>query len=250
MDARIQQSVVSNLSGRPAPIRSGPFILGIDPATESPGINYATPIPGAPISAADVSAMVTAFCDAQRKPRLEYVVSTAPDLERLLLEAGFTIEERHEYLICLPETLSVPPTPDGFVLREPSTDDDRAAMSAAQHEAFGGTPEASAADVARMSRLQSRGGVAVMAVTPDGACAGGGQAVPPSDGVSEVAGIAVPPAYRRRGVAAAFTADITSRLFNRGAEIAWLEASGPDSWRIYERIGYQPTGMRLYISMP
>ena len=31
---------------------------------------------------------------------------------------------------------------------------------------------------------------------------------------------------------------------------AWLEASGPDSWRIYERIGYRPTGKRLYISQP
>ncbi|WP_433385184.1 GNAT family N-acetyltransferase [Actinoplanes sp. CA-142083] len=251
MDARIQQSVVSNLSGRPAPIHSGPFVLGIDPGTDNPGINYATPVPGAPISAADVAAMVTAFQEQNRKPRLEYVVSTAPDLETLLLEAGFTVEERHEYLICTPETLTIPPTPEGFTLRVPTTDEDRAAMIAAQHLGFAGVAEASPDEVTRMSRLQSRGGIAVMAVdTATGQCAGGGQAVPPSNGTSEVAGIAVPVAYRRRGLAAAFTADITARLFAADTEIAWLEASGPDSWRIYEKVGYRPTGKRLYISHP
>jgi ribosomal protein S18 acetylase RimI-like enzyme len=251
VDARIQNSVVANLSGRPAPIHSGPFVLGIDLGTDSPGINYATPIPGQPLSAAGVAAMVAAFRAQNRQPRLEYVVSTAPGLEALLLAAGFEVEERHDYLTCTPETLSIPPTPDGFALRAPSTDADRAAMIAAQHLGFAGVAEAAPDQVARMSRLQSRGGIAVMAVeTATGRCAGGGQAVPPHDGVSEVAGIAVPSAYRRRGLAAAVTADITARLFAAKAEIAWLEASGPDSGRIYERIGYRPAGKRLYISQP
>ena len=250
VDARIQQSVVANLSGRPAPIHSGPFVLGIDPGTDSPGINYATPIPGVPISQSDVDAMVKAFQSQNRKPRLEYVVSTAPALEGFLLAAGFTVEERHEYLVCTVETRTVPPTPEGFTLRVPATDTERAAMIAAQHEAFGaGVVQAPPADIARMARLQANGGIAVMAVASDGACAGGGQAVPPNNGVSEVAGIAVPPRYRRQGLAAAFTADITARLFQAGADLAWLEASGPDSWRIYERIGYRPTGKRLYIAL-
>jgi predicted GNAT family acetyltransferase len=89
-----------------------------------------------------------------------------------------------------------------------------------------------------------------MATAADGECAGGGQAVPPNDAVSEIAGIAVRPPYRRRGVAGALTAAVTARLFEAGAEIAWLEASGEDSWRVYERIGYRPTGKRLYIAKP
>ncbi|WP_041834271.1 GNAT family N-acetyltransferase [Actinoplanes sp. N902-109] len=291
MDARIQQSVVANLSGRPAPITVGPFVIGVDPGTDSPGINYATPIPGSPITATDVTALIAAFRSAKRKPRLEYVTSTAPDLEALLLGAGFTVEERHEYLICTPATLTVPPTPDGFELLAPSTDEQRIAMVSAQHAAFGGDTAATTADATRMARLQSRGGIALMAVATadaattssgftgsdgsgslgagsDGAgslgdarmtvggsnmdvfaVAGGGQAVPPSDGVSEVAGIAVREAYRRRGLAGAITADITSRLFAAGAELAWLEASGVESWRVYERIGYRPAGKRLYIAM-
>jgi predicted GNAT family acetyltransferase len=247
VDARIQQSVLSNLSSRPAPIESGPFVIGFDPGTPNPGINYATPRPDAEISAADVTALVAAFETANRQPRLEYVTTSAPGLEELLVAAGFTVEARHEYLICVPGTLAVPATPAGFVLRDPADDADRLAMVTAQREAFGG-PAAGDADVERMSRLQSLGGVSVMAVAGDGTCAGGGQAVPPQHRVSEVAGIAIRPEYRRRGLASAVTAAVTGRLFAAGTEIAWLEASGADSRRVYERIGYRATGNRLYIS--
>ncbi|MFF5081257.1 GNAT family N-acetyltransferase [Actinoplanes sp. NPDC000266] len=249
LDVRIQHSVVANLSSRPTPVRVGPFVIGVDPSTDSTGINYATPLPGAEISGADVTALVAAFRSYARKPRLEYVVSTAPGLERLLLDAGFTVEERHEYLVCTPDSIQPRPAPDGYALHEPITDADRAAMIAAQNVAFGGDPIVTEADTARIEGLQSRGGIAVMVVAPDGTCAGGGVAVPPNDGVSEVAGIAVPKNHRRRGIAGAMTAEITRRLFTAGVEIAWLEASGEDSWRVYERVGYRPTGRRLYIAL-
>ena len=247
VDRRIQQSVVVNLSGRPAPVDSGPFILGLDPATPSPHINYATPRPGEPITAADVAALVTAFREADRQPRLEYVVNSAPDLEQLLVEAGFTVEERHGYLTCDPATLVAGDS--SHSVREPATRQDRAALVAAQNEACGGEPTATEVDIARIERLQTRGGVVLMALTEDGTCAGGGQATAPSDGVSEVAGIAVREPYRRRGIAGAVTAGITQRLFAAGADLAWLEASGEDSWRVYERVGYRPAGRRLYISL-
>ncbi|MFI5937046.1 GNAT family N-acetyltransferase [Actinoplanes sp. NPDC051494] len=254
MDARIQQSVVANLSTRPAAVDSGPFVLGLDPATDNPGINYATPRPGTRITGADVTAMVKAFRQADRKPRLEYVTSSAPDLEALLLAAGFTVEARHDYLVCDPASVVLPSAPDGFEVHPPATDDQRIAMVDAQSEAFGGDPGATPADADRMRRLQSRGGIAIMAVTtasllPGGVCAGGGQAVPPSGGVSEVAGIAVREAYRRRGLAGAITAAVTTRLFAAGAEIAWLEASGEESWRVYERVGYRAAGKRTYLAL-
>ncbi|MBM2614460.1 GNAT family N-acetyltransferase [Actinoplanes sp. LDG1-06] len=249
MDHRIQQSVVANLSSRPAPLGVGPFVIGFDPGTDSPHINYATPRPGATITPGDVTDLVAAFRDAGRKPRLEYVTSCAPGLEDLLTTAGFRVEERHDYLVCSPGTLATAPAPDGFRLSEPVTDQQRMAMVGAQNEAFGGEPTATDADAARVRRQQEAGGVAVMAVDGDGTCAGGGQAVPPNDGISEVAGIAVRPPFRRRGLAGAITAAVTGRLFATGAEVAWLEASGEDSWRVYERVGYRPAGKRLYIAL-
>jgi len=88
-----------------------------------------------------------------------------------------------------------------------------------------------------------------MALVNDGTCAGGGQAVPPNDAVSEVAGIAVRTPYRRRGLAGAITAEVTRRLFATGVQIAWLEASGAESGRVYERVGYRSAGQRLYIAL-
>ncbi|MET7470711.1 GNAT family N-acetyltransferase [Micromonospora sp. NPDC005686] len=249
MDARIQQSVVVNLSRRPAPVEVGPFVIGLDPTTASPYVNYATPRPGAAVTAADVAALVAAFHATDRKPRLEYVTSCVPDLEALLTAAGFTVEARHTYLVCAPGTLASPPVPDHLSLCEPGGDSQRAALISAQNEAFGGDPVASEADVARLRRQQDAGGVVVMAVTEDGGCAGGGGAAAPVGAVSEVAGIAVRAPYRRRGLASAITADVTRRLFSAGTEVAWLEAGGEDSWRVYERVGYRPAGRRLYTAM-
>lgn len=180
MDARIQQSVVVNLSRRPAPVEVGPFVIGLDPTTTSPYVNYATPRPGAAVTAADVAALVAAFHAADRRPRLEYVTSCVPDLEALLTAAGFTVEARHTYLVCVPDTLASPPVPDHLSLCEPATDSQRAALISVQNEAFGGDPAVSGADVARLRRQQDAGGVVVMAVTVDGGCAGGGGAAAPS----------------------------------------------------------------------
>lgn len=248
MDLRIQRSVVSNLRARPKALEIGPFVAGLDPDTASPYINYASPVPGAPITAADVDALVGAFAEAGRKPRLEYVINCAPELENLLLAAGFTVEVRHRYLICTPRSVTAQPVPEGLILAEPTTDPDRAALAAAANEAFGAAPEASGPDIARVRRNQDRGGVALAAFTAAGECAGAGQALPPSDRLSEVGGIGVRPPFRRRGLAAAITAEVTRRIFDRGVEFAWLEADGDDSWRVYERVGYVPAGHRLYIS--
>jgi ribosomal protein S18 acetylase RimI-like enzyme len=249
LDARIQQSVVVNLSSRPAPVHVGPFVIGLDPATPSPHINYATPRPGATVTAADVEDLVGAFRAADRTPRLEYVTGCAPGLEALLSAAGFAVEARHTYLCCRPDTLRAPATPHGYQLRSADTDQQRSALISVQNEAFGAAPVATPQDVARVRRLQDAGGVAVMALTEDGACAGGAQAVPPSGAVSEVAGIAVHAEFRRRGLAGALTADVTRRLFTAGVDVAWLEASGEDSGRVYTRVGYEPAGQRLYMSM-
>jgi ribosomal protein S18 acetylase RimI-like enzyme len=249
VDLRIQQSVVANLASRPAAVESGPFIVGIDPATDSPNINYATPRPGAEIKASDVEALVETFRSAGLRPRLEYVVNCAPTLEELLIAAGFTVEERHEFLICPTESLVPPPPVDGFSVRSPENRSERAALVAAQGEAFGGAFEVSDTDVDRLEALLRRGGFEVAALTPDGVCAGGGQAVPPGDGVSEIAGIAVRAPYRRRGLGGAITAEIARQIFASGADLAWLEASGDDSWRVYERIGFRPAGRRLYIRL-
>ncbi|RKR90420.1 putative GNAT family acetyltransferase [Micromonospora pisi] len=249
MDSLVQKSVVALLSNRPETVDAGPFVIGWDPTSDSRFISYATPRPDAVITPDDVTALVAAFRNINRVPRLEYVTSCAPDLEKHLLDAGFTIEARHQYLVCSPDTLTVPVTPAGFGIIEPTSDEERAGGLAAQNEAFGGELTATPADVARVRRTQERGGVVLVARADDGTYVGGGQASPPGAGLSEVAGIGVRETFRRRGVAGALTAAITELAFTRGIEAAWLEAGGEDSWRVYERIGYVPMGERLYIAL-
>lgn len=249
MDARVQRSVIANLSSRPKAIEVGPFVIGWDPTADSRFINYATPQLGAVVTSADVTALVAAFRDIDRVPRLEYVTSCAQGLEEQLLDSGFTVEARHDYLVCSPDSLMTPALPDGFELLEPTTDAQRAGQLAVQNEAFGGEPTVTSADIARVRRAQDNGGVVMLVRGLDGACVAGGQAAAPCAGVSEVAGIAVGKEFRRRGIAAALTGAITRRLFAAGVDVAWLEASGENSWRVYERVGYMPTGKRLYIAL-
>jgi FR47-like protein len=227
LDARVQRSVVANLRLRPNVIETGPFVIGQDATTDSRNINYATPqLDAGDITPGDVAALVAAFRDIGCVPRLEYVTSGAPALEQLLLDAGFTVEARHDYLVCSPGALTVPPLPDGYEVAEPTTDALRIEQLAVQNEAFGGEPVATPADAARLRRQQDNGGV-----------------------VLQVRDTANGKPFRRRGIAGALTAAITERLFAAGAEVAWLEAGGQDSWRVYERVGYVPTGKRLYIAL-
>jgi ribosomal protein S18 acetylase RimI-like enzyme len=246
MDLRIQRAVVANLRTRPNAVESGPFVLGLDHGTDSPHINYATPVPGAEITAADVRALAEAFGD--RPPRLEYVTSRAPGLEQLLLDAGFAVEASNEYLTCTPATLAAPPTPDGYELFAPDTDDEIAGVITVQNAAFGFPGPAGPGDVERQRRVRQRGGVFVGARTADGRFAGGGGTVVPGDGVCEIGGIAVGVDHRRHGLGGAITAGIAGRLFAAGVDVAWLEAGGDDSWRVYERVGFRPSGRRLYIA--
>jgi len=249
MDFRVQNSVIILLGERPEVVRTRAFVLGWDPTTDSRFVSYATPTTG-DVTAQDVAELVAAFRGIGRLPRLEYVPGFAPELERLLLEAGFTVEARHEYLACSPESLVNPEVPEGIVFGEPVSDDDRRDSCAVQNVAFGGDGVVTDDDIARIRRYQEKGCVALMARdTSSGACVGAGQASVPGAGLVEVAGIAVAETHRRRGIAGSLVAAITAEAFARGVEGAWLEASGPDSWRVYERAGFKPTGQRLYIAL-
>jgi ribosomal protein S18 acetylase RimI-like enzyme len=248
MDLRVQNSVIALLGARPQVVRTRAFVIGWDPTTTSRFVSYATPTAGE-IRAEDVAELVAAFREIGRLPRLEYVPGFAPALEQLLLQTGFTIEARHDYLACAPESLVIPPVPEGITLSEPVTDDDRRDGCAVQSVAFGDSGVVTGDDIARVRAYQEKGCVVFIARDASGVCVAAGQASVPGAGLVEVAGIAVAESHRRRGIAGALVAAIAAEAFARGAEGAWLEASGEDSWRVYERAGFKPTGQRLYIAL-
>ncbi|GAA1036458.1 GNAT family N-acetyltransferase [Streptomyces murinus] len=251
MHTDVQSFAVAHLLRRPAACRVGGFVVGFDPATTSPYVNYATAVPGAEPTDADVADLIAAFRTRGLLPRLEFAPDAAPAVEPALRRAGFTTEAVHEYLVCTPATLTVPgaaPEPEARVRVEaPVTDEDYLAIDTALSEAFGGEWAPSPEGAARLRRTEEGGGAVRFVRAEDGSCAGGALCSAPAEGTAELAGVGTLPGHRGRGIAAAVTATLAETLFTRGARTVWLEYSGAGSRRVYERVGFRPGGTRVYL---
>ncbi|MEU1407316.1 GNAT family N-acetyltransferase [Streptomyces sp. NPDC005728] len=244
----VQSFAVANLLRRPAPVEVGGFVVGIDPTTTSPYVNYATPVPGAEPTDRDVSSLIAAFRERGLKPRLEFAPDAAPAVEPALSRAGFTTEAVHEYMVCTPATLALPAAVT-FRVEVPDSDEDYTAIDTALSEAFGGEFPPSPEGAARMRRTQQNGGAVRFVRGAEGDCAGAALCSAPAAGTAEVAGVGTRPAYRGRGIAAAITAALAETTFAAGASSVWLEYGGEGSRRVYERVGFRPRGTRLYLTL-
>ncbi|MFJ9831482.1 GNAT family N-acetyltransferase [Streptomyces sp. NPDC101169] len=248
MHDNVQNFAVAHLLRRPAPLETGGFVAGFDPATDSPYVNYATPFPGAEPTDRDVTALIGAFRARGLRPRLEFAPDAAPAVEPALRRAGFRTEAVHEYLVCTPATLVAPPA-GSLDVRAPHTDEDYRAIDTALAEAFAGEFGPSEAGAARLRRTEEQGGAVRFVRAPDGTCAGGALCSAPAEDTAELAGVGTRPAYRGRGIAAAVTAALAGATFSRGTSSVWLEYSGEGSRRVYERVGFRPRGTRLYLTL-
>ncbi|RZU46261.1 acetyltransferase (GNAT) family protein [Streptomyces sp. BK022] len=247
MSLDVQNFAAANLLRRPEPIRVGGFVAGFDPATTSPYVNYATPLPGTAPTEAEVAALVDEFVGRGLVPGLEFAPEAAPEVEPALRRAGFATEAVHEYLVCTPATLT---RPAGLpATRSPRTDAEFAEIDAALAEAFGAAFPAPADGASLLRRTRERGGAVRFVRAEDGACAGAAGCSAPAEGTAELAGVGTRPAYRGRGVAAAVTSTLAGALFERGAGSVWLEPAGDGSRRVYERVGFRPGGTRLYLRL-
>ena len=122
-------------------------------------------------------------------------------------------------------------------------------MSSAQSEAYGGDGQPSANALPYWRRFIAAGGIMVSARDQaTGATVGGGVCDVPFDATSELAGIGVRPAYRRRGIAAAMTAWLVDQALAAGTTHIFLMAAGDNAARIYGRVGFKLIGDVLHIS--
>ncbi|MGW1093662.1 GNAT family N-acetyltransferase, partial [Streptomyces sp. NPDC002596] len=78
---------------------------------------------------------------------------------------------------------------------------------------------------------------------------GAGGCSVPVRGLTELAGLAVADAFRRRGIGAALSAHPTAAAFARGCRVVWLEPADAAVERIYAGIGYRRVGEKLNISI-
>jgi hypothetical protein len=113
--------------------RIGPFLATFTRESDNPYLNYAIPDEGGSASSDDVEALVAAYGARDRKPRLEYIASTAPEIEPVLLAAGFEVEGRLPLMTCGEARIAIP---DGFELVPPTTEEEFVGVAQVQWEAY------------------------------------------------------------------------------------------------------------------
>jgi ribosomal protein S18 acetylase RimI-like enzyme len=228
----------------------GSFLATFSPSSDDPFLNYAIPNDNATPSPAEVNALIVAYEQRSRQPRLEYVSQLAPAVEMALLDAGFCVEGNLPLMTCIPGSEQILPVPPGVELILPVSDRDLLATVAVQHEAYSAPPpDAAAIDRLRISL--AAGGIAVLArIIATGEPVGAGVFTVPSDGTTEIAGIGVRDAFRRRGVAGAIVARLVQAAVAAGVEVLFLMAAHEAEARIYQRAGFSEIGKILHISRP
>lgn len=220
------------------------FVASFDEHSANPFLNYAVPDEGAAPDEVAIAALTEAFARRARVPRLEYIEATNPLVAPVLLAADFVVEARLPIMVSAGAS-SVRATAEGVAITPASDDGEVVQAAETVAAAFGN--DASHPD--RLRRLVAQGGILVVARDCySEIIVGAGVARPISDGVTELAGIGVVPAFRCKGIAGAMTSRLAAEAFARGATLVWLSPGGDVARRIYERAGFAPAAQQLHIS--
>ena len=206
------------------------------------------------VTAADVTAVLARQRELDVPRAVEWVHDTTPSLLAAAREAGMTVEECP--LLVLEQE---PPEPDPAAgVRIVAADDPklglvRAAINVGFGTAGTGVGPASIAErdedaVARPEGAERiadlmRAGLSVLAgaFDPESGPVGGGSHNPRGE-VTEIVGVGVLPAYRRRGLAAAITARLARHALDTGVRTVFCSAEDDAVARVYESVGFRRVG--------
>jgi len=248
IDQRIHTYLRASLSAGRETARIGCFLASFDPTSANVYRNYALPEDGANPGPSEISWLVDWYAQRSRVPRLEYLPSAAPRVEQSLVMSGFSVEARLPLMICKAEDLQQFRCPDAIEILNARDDVTLKAAAYAQNEAYG-EANTTEADLARLRRIVQSGGMVLLARDlHTGEPAGAGLYSAPVGGVVEIAAIGVRLGFRRRGIAAAFTSQLTRAAFESGVLIPFLMAGHPTEERLYARAGFVTWSEILHIS--
>jgi ribosomal protein S18 acetylase RimI-like enzyme len=228
----------------------GPFTLFDRPWRPS----YARPTPGhSHVTLDDVARVVERQRSLGLPEAFEWVKETTPPLADVLDAAGFAVSEHPLMVLNEPRRVS---THDDVTIRLTTEDDDLSLVGGVADVAFNhpGTargqdgveemlvraaaraPDPAASAYEREQRQTGRSVWAVALVGGQPVGTGGHQ---PLNGVTEIVGVGVLPAFRRRGIGAAVTAFLVHDALARGVETVFLSAGDDPIARVYERAGFR-----------
>jgi ribosomal protein S18 acetylase RimI-like enzyme len=228
---------------------------------------YARPRLGvdAEITEAQVRAVLARQAQLGLPQSLEWVHQVTPSLLPAATKAGLQVEQCP--LLVLDE-LSLPPPPADVTVRMLDPDDrEHAGVHAAVEVGFssGGTERGSASvqerdammarttsnpamDAHRRSMME-QGLLATAGAFDASGAIGGGSHSPRSD-ITEITGVAVLPAARRRGVGALLTAALATDAGERGVDVVFCSAASHAVARVYQSIGFRRVGTACIATLP
>lgn len=187
---------------------------------------------------------------------LEWMHDTAPSMAGAARAAGMTVRECPLLVI---ESLVDPRPADGQVRLMDAADSELGTVNAAIGVAFGtpGTAIAEAGVAERDAAATSTGAERSLGFTVDGlregrtvlvgafvndAGAVGGGSHNPRGQVSEMVGVGVLPAFRRRGLAGAVAHLLVRQALDNGVTTVFCGAESRDVARVYEGVGFRRIG--------
>lgn len=250
--ARLERQIRRGLA-RGSEVRQagGAFRLYLWPRPEPFYRNRALPVaaPDGGDWRPSVAAMLAAFAEAGREPRLEFFAERWPDLPAALETAGLRRE------LEAPVLAANAPPPDGSAPQDTAvrllgpgmSRATRRAFLAGAQAAFGHGGEAGEPDAGEVEQLgrDLDDGATLVAARMEGDEPVAGASLIGIGAEAELAGVWTAPGHRRRGHAAAVCAALTRRFFAAGGELVWLTAGGDGSERLYRRLGFERVGTQL-----
>jgi ribosomal protein S18 acetylase RimI-like enzyme len=240
--------------------RIGPFTLFVNPG---PGwAYYARPSLGSSsFSAEDVQRVRERQRVLHVPESFEWVAETTPTLATAAEAAGLHVSRHPLMLLCSAPAADVPPE---IEIRLAGLSDDQALLHAIASVAFGhqGTAVGPAdlkdahhavkrdpAEIAAREERLRLGRMVTAVAYFEGQPVGVGSHGP-LDGTTELVGIGVLPAFRRRGIGGALTRRLVSDALEHGTRTVFLSADADDVARIYERVGFGTIGTACIAEPP
>ncbi|MBV9854970.1 MAG: GNAT family N-acetyltransferase [Streptosporangiaceae bacterium] len=237
----------------------GPLVLFVPTGPGWP--YYARPRRGSglPVTAADVRSVRARQRELLIPESFEWIEEATPGMAAAATEARLQVKAHPLLVLGAPSPAR--PLPGGITARLVAPDDPVLDLIwAVPAVAFGhpGTApgEAGAAERDKLAadhdagsiamlreRLQSGQSVLAAAFGEDGPLAAGSYQA--ADGVAEITGVGVLPAYRRRGVGAAVTAVLAADALARGVGTVFLSATDDAVARVYARLGFRGVGTAM-----
>jgi GNAT superfamily N-acetyltransferase len=233
---RLQRYLRSVVEREREPIAAGAFVLYVHPHDPHPFLNYAIPAPGA--TEGDGAELIGVARARGLVPRLEYLESCFPWVEQSLSASGFARETHLRLMTCPRDALRAPPASVDLRRVDPGSPL-VGPMLTVTRAAFGEGPP----DDQEIARWDGQ----TVAALVDGEVVGGATWTTVIDGMSEIGGVAVAEAARRRGIGAALTVEATRRAFADGATLALLTPGDDATARVYERAGFRDATTMLHL---